>query len=740
MSMITRTLAAVLHPVPFSLTSAVLMILTVLLGGCGKAALNNPYPADERGQNIMYSAFRERPKHLDPVQSYFENEIRFTAQIYMPPLQYHYLKRPYQLVPFGAAFMPTVRYFDVNGKHLSDQAPPSAVAYSRYEISVRPGVYYQPHPAFAVDARGEPRYIGLSPAELSQFHRLSDFSQTGTRELVAADYVYQIKRLAHPHLHSPIFGLMKGYIIGLDDFAGKLETLSGSVPKDDYLDLDRFEIAGVKVIDRYRYSIDIHGKYPQFLYWLAMPFFCPVPHEAERFYRQPGMPVNISLDWYPVGTGPYMLSVNDPNRVMVLERNPNFTGEPYPSEGEAGDAQDGLLADAGKPMPFIDKVVYTLERESIPYWNKFLQGYYDLSEISSDSFDQTVSVNASGEVGLTDDMRRRGIKLYTSISASTIYLGFNMLDPVIGGLDERGRKLRQALSIAVDMEEFVSIFRNGRGIAAQSPLPPGIYGYRGGEAGIDHYVYDWVDGHAKRKPVEYAKQLLREAGYPNGVDASTGKPLTVYLDTTLVGPEAKSRSDWFTKQLRKIDVQLVVRATDLNRFQDKLRNGTAQLYVLGWNADYPDPENFMFLLYGPQSRVRGSGENASNYTNPEFDRLFEQMRNIDNGPRRLEIIDRMVETVQLDAPWAFGFHPADYKLAHGWVHNLKPNTMANNELKYQRIDPVLREQRRDQWNKPVYGPLVLLALLAVGSVAPAYIAWRRRERRRAGVEQDRVTK
>nr|NIO40671.1 peptide ABC transporter substrate-binding protein [Burkholderiales bacterium] len=345
---------------------------------------------------------------------------------------------------------------------------------------------------------------------------------------------------------------MRGYIIGLDEYANELEAFAESAPRNHYLDLDRFDISGVRVVDRYRYVIEIRGKYPQFLYWLAMPFFSPVPHEAERFYRQPGMPANISLDWYPVGTGPYMLSVNDPHRMMVLERNPNFSGEPYPEAGEAGDERGGLLSDAGQPMPFIDKVVYNLEKESIPYWNKFLQGYYDLSEISSDSFDQTIAVSSTGEIGLTEEMRGRQIDLHTSVAATTIYLGFNMLDPVIGGLNERARKLRRAVSIAVDMEELISIFRNDRGIAAQSPLPPGIFGYRAGRAGINPYVYDWVDGRAKRKPIENAKQLLREAGYPNGIDAKTGKPLTLFLDTTLVGPEAKSRADWFTKQLRKI--------------------------------------------------------------------------------------------------------------------------------------------------------------------------------------------
>ena len=133
----------------------------------------------------------------------------------------------------------------------------------------------------------------------------------------------------------------------------------------------------------------------------------------------------------------------------------------------------------------------------------------------------------------------------------------------------------------------------------------------------------------------------------------------------------------------------------------------------------------MFLLHGPQSRAKGSGENASNYASPEFDRLFEQMRNMDSGPERQHIIDRMIAVVQRDAPWAFGFHPADYNLAHGWVYNIKPNTMANNELKYQRVDANQREKRRDEWNTPVYWPLLLLVALAMGGMAPAVIAMSR---------------
>lgn len=453
-----------------------------------------------------------------------------------------------------------------------------------------------------------------------------------------------------------------------------------------------------------------------------------MPWEADKFHSQPGMAQkNLTLDWYPIGTGPYMLTENNPNARMVLTRNPNFRGEAYPCEGESGDRDAGLLADCGKTMPFLDKVVFTREKEQIPYWNKFLQGYYDASGIASDSFDQAVQVGSQGDVNLTDEMRKQGIRLQTSVSTSTFYMGFNWLDSVLGGSGERARKLRQAISIAIDQEEFISIFLNGRGIAAQSPIPPGIFGYREGRDGIDPYVYDWVDGHPQRKSIDYARKLLVEAGYPGGRDAKTGEPLVVNLDTTATGVGGKSRVDWLVKQLRKIDVQLVVRSTDYNRFQEKVRKGNTQAFYYGWNADYPDPENFFFLLYGPQSKVKSQGENAANYANPEFDALFEKMRAMNNSPERQIIIDHMNDILHHDAPWVFGYHPKDYTLHHAWVFNRKPTKVGNNTLKYQRIDPALRQTLRAQWNRPLLWPIGLLFLLLILSALPAVRSYRRRE-------------
>jgi oligopeptide transport system substrate-binding protein len=239
-------------------------------------------------------------------------------------------------------------------------------------------------------------------------------------------------------------------------------------------------------------------------------------------------------------------------------------------------------------------------------------------------------------VALSEDMEAKGIRLLTSVSPSIFYIGFNMLDPLLGGGPskagkDRARKLRQAISIALDMEEFVSIFLNGRGLPGMSPIPPGIFGAREGRAGINPVVYEWRDkalnGGGPADTCSAAAsgrgeaRLLAEAGWPNGRNAQTGEPLVINLDTTPGGLGDKARSDWLAKQFRELGVQFVVRPTDFNRFQDKIRQGNAQLFFFGWNADYPDPENLLFLLHGPQGKVKFNGQNAANYDNPEYDAL-----------------------------------------------------------------------------------------------------------------------
>jgi len=633
------------------------------------------------------------------------------------------------LIPLTSTSIPRISFFSSDGKIIEGHS--SEVAFTEYEIEIQPNIKYQPHPAFAKDNSGKHLYHDLDSENFSQIFTLSDFPLTGTRELVAQDYVHQVKRMADPKTHCPISGVMSEYIVGFSELRDKLsKNQSGSKKIHD---LRAQNISGVSVVDRYKYRIRIKGKYPQFLYWLAMPFFSPMPWEASEFYKQSMLiKNNITLNWFPIGTGPFMLAENNPNLRMTMQKNPNFRGELYPEHGTSQDLSKGLLRDAGKKMPFIDKAVFSLEKENIPRWNKFLQGYYDSSGISSDSFDQAIRSSGSGadEVGLTDSMIEKGITLATSINTSIHYMGFNMLDDVIGGNTERARLLRQAISIAVDYEEYISIFLNGRGEAAQGPIPPQIFGHKEGADGINPYIYNWEKGAARRKTIDHAFQLLDKAGYKNGVDQNTGKPLILFFDAVGAGADAKSSLNWLRKQFRKLGIQLVIRSTDYNRFSEKMLEGTSQIYQWGWNADYPDPENFLFLLYGPNSKVNKQGENASNFTHPEYDLLFNQMKNMANGEERQAIIDKMVNIVRYQAPWLWGFYPKSYSLNHAWLHNVKPNLMANNTLKYLRINPEKREQNIKLWNQPVVWPLFLLIAIIIISIIPATFEYRRREKQR----------
>ena len=224
--------------------------------------------------------------------------------------------------------------------------------------------------------------------------------------MTASDYEYAIKRMAVRQNHSPILDNMQEYIVGLKVFSEQISKIVKEKKVNaQVVDLRAYSISGVKVVDDYTLTIRIKGKYPQFLYWLSMNFFAPLPWEADIFYQQKGLIAkNLTLNWYPVGTGAYYLAENNPNRQMRLLANPNYHYENYPTlseeEAKRSHVPKELLLDAAKKLPFIKEIIYSLEKESIPLWNKFLQGYYDASGISSEAFDQAVQISSTGTMGL----------------------------------------------------------------------------------------------------------------------------------------------------------------------------------------------------------------------------------------------------------------------------------------------------------------------------------------------------
>ncbi len=693
----------------------VLVLLAVGLLGCDQV-WNSPHEAEAFAEKISYGSFSEPPKTLDPAKSYSSDEVRFTAQIYEPLLQYDYLKRPYTLIPLVATELPTVHYKDKSGNLLAQDASSDQIAFSIYTISIKPHIYYYPHPGFARDQEGRYLYQHGKQSEFANKETLDAFTITSTRELTAEDYVYEIKRLSDPRISSPIYGLMSKYIVGMKELHDQILVL---MKKNLPIDLRKLELAGVKILNKNQLQITLNGKYEQFNYWLAMPFFAPIPWEVDQFFAQPGMSEhNLKLGWYPVGTGPYYLAENNPNQRMVLRENPFYRREYFPSySDDPSDYGKGYLIDGGKKIPRVKAFVFSLEKETIPRWNKFLQGYYDSSAIGSDSFDQAIQIDKNGEPDLSPEMKKLGLRLQTVVSPSVFYLGFNMLDPVVGGQTEKAKKLRQALSAVIDFEEFIAIFNNGRGMAAQGPIPPGIFGYTKEK---DRYLEQNIDR---------AKQWLAEAGYPDGRELNTGKPLLLNYDaTSSSGPDDKARFDWMRKQFNKLGIELNIRSTDYNRFQEKMRTGAAQIYMWGWNADYPDPENFLFLLYGPNGKVKFGGENASNYFNPEFDRLFEQMKNMPNTPERQAIIKKMVSIVQEDAPWVFGLFPKEYVLTHQWIYPQKLNVIANNTFKYVDLNASLRQKLIHEWNKPKIWPVIMLIFGMILIILPVVLSYLKKER------------
>ena len=684
-----------------------IVFLSFFVISCSDGIYNNPY-GEKAKKNFLFSSFQERPKHLDPAKSYSSNEYTFLAQIYEPLLQYHYLKRPYELIPLTAEQMPKIEYLDSKFKKI-EKSNQYKASYFKYIIKIKKNINFQPHPAFAKSEKGF-RYHNIK--DNKKYFKLSDFDFKDTRELTVDDYIYQIKRLADPNNHSPIAGVMSDYIFGFKEFRNHLKKESGKSMKTYQDILMNKNILGVNKINKYSFSITLKKPYPQFIYWLAMPFFSPVPWEADVFYKQKVLQDNnISLNWYPIGTGPYMLEENNPNLRMVLTKNPFFRGEVYPSINDK--LQDGRYLPFNKnlSLPYIDKAIYSLEKEQIPRWNKFLQGYYDNSGIASDNYDQAISFDTSGDLTLTQDLIDKKIKLKTITAASTYYIGFNMIDPVIGGVSNRSKYLRQAITIAIDYEEYISIFANGRGQVAHSPLPPGIFGYDINTKSYNKTAYTLENKKITRKRISKAKELLEKAGYVNGIDKDTGEPLILYFEAVGSGADTYSYLNWLRKQFKKINIQLVTRVTDYNRFQDKMIKGTGQIFQWGWNADYPDPENFFFLLYSKNGKVKYGGENAVNYKNDEFDRLFLLMKNMDNNIERKKIINKMINIIQDECPWIWGFHPKSYLLSQSWVENIEPNLMANNTLKYLRVNQTQRLKSIEKWNKPNFSILYVAAVI-----------------------------
>ncbi|MGD2174387.1 MAG: ABC transporter substrate-binding protein [Candidatus Brocadiaceae bacterium] len=617
--------------------SCVLLVGLALVVPVWSGCSNDPYPPAE-GKKIVYGVLGEDPHGLDPVQTGDTLSAGVAAQIYEALYEYHFLKRPYELKPALAAEMPRVS---------EDRLT--------YTIPIKKGVYFQDDPCFtATGGKG--------------------------REVTAGDFVYSIKRLADAGNKPRGWWLLQGKILGLDEFH---EESVERKQKNEGMDYSR-PVEGLKAADRYTLRIRLTEPYPQLKYALAMTYTAATPREAVEFYGP-------EFHNHPVGTGPFRLKEWSKRWRLILERNPTYREDFYPTAGDPEDRRAGLLEDAGKRIPFVDGIYYTIMYEAQPAWLYFKQGYRDISGISKDFFEEAITPQKE----LTGEFRQRGITLTKMVESDVFYVGFSMEDEVVG----TNRKLRQAMSLAYDTEWRIEHFHNGRALSAQSPIAPGIFGYDP----------DYRNPY-KQYDLEKARRLLAEAGYPEGKDEN-GKPLVITYDIGSSGPAALQRAQAFMADMKQIGIRVEIRTNTWAEFLRKIREARTQVFSLGWILDYPDPENFLQLLYGPN---RAPGPNSTLYDNPEYNRLFEEMKAMQNTPERYRIIRRMVDIVVEDAVWIPSVHSVSYVLKHRWVENVKPHGITGGYTKYRDIDAELRDRLRREWNRPNYMVLAAVAVVLGG--------------------------
>jgi oligopeptide transport system substrate-binding protein len=589
-------------------TLVVLALSLALFSGCAK------HGTDDGNLQVFHGQASDDVKTWDPANAYDSISLDVLPSVYESLYQYAYLSNQVKVEPLLAADMP-----QVSADRLTITIP------------IKHGVKFQDDPAFKASAgKG--------------------------REVLAQDFIDSWKRLALPAIDSQGWWIFDGKIVGINDFHDKLKNTKNKEELDKAF---AEPIAGMKALDNYTIQLKLIKPYPQLIYILTMGFTAVVPHEAVAAYADE----KGNYTEHPVGTGPFILKTWDRLRQIVLEKNPNYHPDFYPTKGSVEYQNLGMLSDAGKSLPFLDKVVINVIKEQQPAWLSFMKGMQDaMSPIPKDDFPQAI-IN---KTNLTPEMTAKGVRLTVESGVVFYYISFNTRDKLIGGIGGKGKLLREALSSALDRDKWIEIFTNNTGLKMVTALPPGVPD-RVEDAKLT-YDYD----------LDRARDLLKKAGYPNG----QGLPV-INFDMRGASSLDRQLGEFITSQWDKIGVKLNVIYNTFPAYLEKAKTGNLQVSSGGWNMDYPDAENVYQLVYGPN---QSPGPNESNFDHPEMNKLYQQMAVMESSPKRAAIVKKMDEILQEEAPWAFGYYATEYDLAQPWVNNYRTPQVVQNRYKYFRID------------------------------------------------------
>ena len=554
--------------------------------------------ASERVLNIVSPA---EIKGFDPIMADDLYSGREIGKIYEGLLAYHWLKVPYELVPNLAEAMPEVSKDGIT-----------------YTFKLRKGVVFQDDAAFP-NGKG--------------------------REVEASDFVYSIKRLADSKSQANGWWILDGKLKGLNEWRDKNEKL----PVTNYAE----EVEGLRAIDKYTLEFKLAKPFPQFLYALAMGFTSVVSKEVVEKYGK-------EFINHPVGTGPYILPKFDQGKRITYTKNPTFREKFYPSD--ASPELKGLLGDAGKRLPLVDKIVVHVMVESQPAWLKFNKGELDYYSIPKDNFASAIKNNT-----LAPDLSAKGINLIIAPQLDLTYTGFNFDNKLFHNV-----KLRRAMALAFDEVKSNELFYNNTSFSAQGPVPPGIAGN----------IKDYKNPY-KGPNLEAAKKMLAEAGYPDG----KGLPEILYdiPDSTT----SRQSGEFFQKQMEQIGIKIKISASPWPEFQAKLKKRGGQMFGLAWGADYPDAENFLQLFYGPNS---SPGSNSTNYNNPEFNKQFEAAVMMQDSPARTAAYEKLNKFLAEEVVVIFNMHRQAYTLQQGWLKNYHNSDLSHDSYQYLDLDTAKKEE------------------------------------------------
>ena len=462
------------------------------------------------------------------------------------------------------------------------------------------------------------------------------FKSRAERKITSKDVIYSILRFADSRNHSPVYWMFRGKIRGLDEF----HRLSRTLPPGDNSLYNRIP-SGFRILDDRRFEIILTKPDPRFLYMLALPNAGIVPQRAVEHYGE-------DFARHPVGSGAFVLKKWIREYRLELVRNPDYRLEFFPQ------AED--ISDRTRPLPLSDRVIFFQVKQPMTAWLLFLQGRLHMNGVDKDNSD----LIAGGD--LPPELKQKGIRLLRMPEFEIRYVGFNFADPLLG----KNVKLRQALSLAYNVSRRVQHSGNQL-LPAQGPIPPGVAGYD--ENFRNPFAAD---------DLERAKQLLSEAGYPGGIDPSTGKRLRFTFDQSGNSSAHRQYGELAAADFAKLGIEVESVLNNNARFYEKLRQGKLQMFRLSWIGDFPDAENFLQLFYSGNA----GGCNRTGFSDPEYDRMYLEILPMPNSPERTLKYKAMVEYLAGKAPWIFEGFPLSYQLNHAGLQNYLPHDFAFCRYKY----------------------------------------------------------